>query len=293
LFEVFWNCQTLFYKKGFDRGLGQRPNSIQGVIMNILPAIDLLGGCAVRLLRGDYAQATTYSDSPLSVARDFAARGAEWLHLVDLDGAKSGGTPNADTVAAIAAEGRLKIEIGGGVRSLDVIERYLSLGVTRVILGTAAITDPVLLETAAAKYGDYAVKSSYFNHPSFAYGITGSWNLFRGFGSLNELRRRKALEQAAFWGLNKKYLDVTTEVRDALDYCRNTRTQIDIFRSMKDWVLEQRNLIYSEYINGRETISRLNQAQSDLVEAQSSLALWQIQARKAEAQLNAALGIEK
>ncbi len=122
--------------------------------MNILPAIDLLGGCAVRLLRGDYAQKTTYSDSPLSVARDFAARGAEWLHLVDLDGAKSGGTPNADTVAAIAAEGRLKIEIGGGVRSLDVIERYLSLGVTRVILGTAAITDPVLLETAAAKYGD-------------------------------------------------------------------------------------------------------------------------------------------
>ena len=149
------------------------------------------------------------------------------------------------------------------------------------------------MASAAAKYGDYTVKSSYYNHPSFAYGVTGSWNIFRGFSSLNELRRRQALEQAAFWGLNKKYLDVTTEVRDALDYCRNTQIQIGIFRSMKDWVLEQRNLIYSEYLNGRETISRLNQAQSDLVEAQSSLALWQIQARKAEAQLNAALGIEK
>ena len=148
------------------------------------------------------------------------------------------------------------------------------------------------MASAAAKYGDYAVNSSYYNHPSFAYGVTGSWNIFRGFGSLNELRRRKALEQAAFWGLNKKYLDVTTEVRDALDYCRNTQIQIGIFRSMKDWVLEQRNLIYSEYLNGRETISRLNQAQSDLVEAQSSLALWQIQSHKAEAQLNAALGLD-
>ncbi len=121
--------------------------------MNILPAIDLLGGCAVRLLRGDYAQMTTYSDDPSAVARDFAARGAEWLHLVDLDGAKSGGTPNADTVAAIAQAGRLKIEIGGGVRSVEVIERYLSLGVERVILGTAAITDPSLLESAAREYG--------------------------------------------------------------------------------------------------------------------------------------------
>lgn len=121
--------------------------------MYILPAIDLYDGCAVRLLRGDYAQMTTYSTEPVAVARGFAAAGAEWLHLVDLEGAKSGGTPNADTVSAIAAEGKLKIEIGGGVRSVEVIERYLSLGVERVILGTAAITEPSLLESAAKAYG--------------------------------------------------------------------------------------------------------------------------------------------
>lgn len=121
--------------------------------MNILPAIDLYGGCAVRLLRGDYAQMTTYSADPVSVARDFAARGAEWLHLVDLEGARDGGTPNAGIVSAIAAEVGMKIEIGGGVRSVDVIERYLGLGVERVILGTAAITEPALLEEAARAYG--------------------------------------------------------------------------------------------------------------------------------------------
>lgn len=121
--------------------------------MKILPAIDLYQGCAVRLLRGDYAQMTTYSTDPVSVARDFAARGAEWLHLVDLEGARDGGTPNAGIVSAIAAEVGMKIEIGGGIRSVDVIERYLSLGVERVILGTAAITDPTLLEAAARAYG--------------------------------------------------------------------------------------------------------------------------------------------
>ena len=121
--------------------------------MYILPAIDLYDGCAVRLLRGDYAQMTTYSDDPAAVAKKFAAAGAEWLHLVDLEGAKSGGTPNADTVSAIASAGQLKVEIGGGVRSVEVIERYLSLGVARVILGTAAITEPALLESAAKAYG--------------------------------------------------------------------------------------------------------------------------------------------
>lgn len=121
--------------------------------MYILPAIDLYDGCAVRLLRGDYAQMTTYSRDPAAVARGFAAAEAEWLHLVDLEGAKSGGTPNADTVSAIASAGGLKIEIGGGVRSVEVIERYLSLGVSRVILGTAAITEPALLESAAKAYG--------------------------------------------------------------------------------------------------------------------------------------------
>ena len=143
---------------------------------------------------------------------------------------------------------------------------------------------------AYASYKNYPVKWSYYNQPSFVYGVTGSWNIFRGFESWNELRRRQALEQIAKWGLNKKFLDVTTEVNDALENCRNTRKQVAIFRSMANWVMEQRNLIYSEYLNGRETIARVNQAQSELLEAQSSLILWKIQSRKAAAQLNAALG---
>ena len=145
-------------------------------------------------------------------------------------------------------------------------------------------------DSASAKYGDYKVKSSYYNHPSLSFGVTGKWNIFRGFDSWNELRRRKALEQTALWGLNRKFLDVTTEVRDALEHCRNSCIQIGIFREMAEWVTEQRDLIYSEYINGRETIARVNQAQSELVEAQSSLALWHVRSRKAFAQLNAALG---
>ena len=143
-----------------------------------------------------------------------------------------------------------------------------------------------------ASYEHYKVNGSHYNHPSFTYGASASWNIFRGFASWNELRRKEALEQIALWGLNKKYLDVTIEVSDALDNCRNTLIQIVIFKEMANWVQEQRNLIYSEYINGRETIARVNQAQSALVEAQSSLALWQIRFHKAQAQLKAALGTD-
>lgn len=121
--------------------------------MYILPAIDLYGGNAVRLLHGDYAKMTVYASDPTAVADDFADRGAEWLHLVDLAGARDGSTPHADLVAAIAQKGRLKVEIGGGVRTVETIERYLACGVTRVILGTAALTDPDLLATAASHYG--------------------------------------------------------------------------------------------------------------------------------------------
>ena len=141
-----------------------------------------------------------------------------------------------------------------------------------------------------SRYDHYKINGSHYNHPAFSYGASASWNIFRGLASWNELRRKEALEKIALWGLNKKYLDVTTEVSDALDLCRNTTIQIAIFKEMAQWVLEQRNLIYSEYINGRETIARVNQAQSALVEAQSSLALWQIQLHKAQAQLQAALG---
>ena len=122
--------------------------------MLIYPAIDLYGGKAVRLYKGDYAQMTVYNDDPVAVAKDFAAQGAVCIHLVDLEGAKSGTTPNFDTVAAIKAETGLFCEIGGGIRSMETIEKYLSAGIDRVILGTAAVTEPGFVEAAVAKYGE-------------------------------------------------------------------------------------------------------------------------------------------
>lgn len=122
--------------------------------MILFPAIDLSDGKAVRLVRGDYNRKTVFSDDPLSVARDFVACGATHVHLVDLDGAKDGTTPNSGVVRAIAEKTPLFCEIGGGVRSLDVAEYYFSCGVDRVILGTAAVTDPAFLESAVKEYGE-------------------------------------------------------------------------------------------------------------------------------------------
>ncbi len=122
--------------------------------MFIFPAIDLFEGKAVRLYKGDYAQMTVYNENPLAVARDFAAAGATHLHVVDLEGAKSGETPNLNTVAALAAESGLFTEVGGGIRSMEVVDRYLSAGVDRVILGTAAVKDEAFLKAALAKYGE-------------------------------------------------------------------------------------------------------------------------------------------
>ena len=122
--------------------------------MILFPAIDLSDGKAVRLLRGDYDQKTVFSDDPLSVALDFVACGATHVHLVDLDGAKDGTTPNSGVVRAIAEKTPLFCEIGGGVRSLDTAEYYFSCGVDRVILGTAAVTDPAFLEAAVKEYGE-------------------------------------------------------------------------------------------------------------------------------------------
>lgn len=122
--------------------------------MLIYPAIDLYGGKAVRLYKGDYAQMTVYNDNPVEVAKDFATSGATRIHLVDLEGAKSGDTPNFDTVRAIKETTGLFCEIGGGIRSLDTIRRYLTAGVDRVILGTAAVTEPGFVEAAVAEFGE-------------------------------------------------------------------------------------------------------------------------------------------
>ena len=122
--------------------------------MYIFPAIDLVSGKAVRLFKGDYDQMTVYSDNPLDVARDFESKGAKFIHLVDLEGAKDGTTPNIEIVKQIANETDLFTEIGGGIRNIETVEKYLSNGVDRVILGTAAVKDEAFLKEALAKFGE-------------------------------------------------------------------------------------------------------------------------------------------
>lgn len=122
--------------------------------MKIFPAIDLFDGKAVRLYKGEYQNMTVYNDHPLEVAKDFVSNGATCLHLVDLQGAKEGDTPNFEVVKSIVENTSLFTEVGGGVRNLNVIEKYLSVGVDRVILGTSAVTDNEFLSQALKLYGD-------------------------------------------------------------------------------------------------------------------------------------------
>ena len=122
--------------------------------MKLFPAIDLYEGKAVRLLLGNYNEMTVYSDDPLSVARDFEAAGMKCVHLVDLEGAKNGTTPNIEIVKSIANNTSLFVEIGGGIRNMETVEKYLYCGVDRVILGTAAVTDEEFLVSAIKKHGD-------------------------------------------------------------------------------------------------------------------------------------------
>ena len=122
--------------------------------MIIFPAIDLYDKKAVRLFKGDYREMTVYSDSPVQVALDFKRCGATHIHTVDLEGAKDGTTPNLSVIADIAKETGLFIETGGGIRSEATIDAYLSAGVSRVILGTAAVNDESFLQAAVSRFGD-------------------------------------------------------------------------------------------------------------------------------------------
>lgn len=122
--------------------------------MFLFPAIDLYEGKAVRLYKGDYNQLTVYNDDPTAVAKDFAAAGAKHIHIVDLEGAKSGTTPNLDTVVRIKEQSGLFCEIGGGVRNMEVVKAYIDAGLDRVILGTAAVENPDFVLRAVSAYGD-------------------------------------------------------------------------------------------------------------------------------------------
>ena len=122
--------------------------------MKIFPAIDIRGGKCVRLFKGDFAQETVFSDSPTDMAKKWESEGAEFLHLVDLDGARAGHSENLATVKDILAAVTIPVELGGGIRTMENIDEVLALGVRRVILGSVAVRDPELVREACAKYGD-------------------------------------------------------------------------------------------------------------------------------------------
>ncbi|MBE6034603.1 1-(5-phosphoribosyl)-5-[(5-phosphoribosylamino)methylideneamino]imidazole-4-carboxamide isomerase [Aminipila sp.] len=122
--------------------------------MNIYPAIDLYEGAAVRLFQGNYNQMTVYADNPVHTAADFKEQGSSFLHLVDLEGAKKGISSNFNTIKDIVEKANLFTQLGGGIRDMATVEKYLSIGVNRIILGTSAITDKSFLMDAVEKYGD-------------------------------------------------------------------------------------------------------------------------------------------
>lgn len=121
--------------------------------MILFPATDLIGGKVVRLLRGDYEKMTVYNDDPLEVAKDFQESGCRAIHMVDLEGARDGGTPNFEAVRRVAGNTGLFVEIGGGIRDMETVQKYFSVGVDRVILGTAAVEDENFLKSAVDQYG--------------------------------------------------------------------------------------------------------------------------------------------
>ena len=122
--------------------------------MIIFPAIDLIDGKAVRLYKGDYEKMTVYNDNPVQVALDFKRAGAEAIHIVDLEGAKNGGNPNYSSVIEIKRATGIFCEIGGGIRDIKTVDKYIKAGIDRVILGTAALTDEAFLKEAVEKYGE-------------------------------------------------------------------------------------------------------------------------------------------
>ena len=122
--------------------------------MNIFPAIDLYDGKAVRLFKGDYREMTVYSNNPIEIALDFEKCGAKYIHVVDLEGAKDGTTPNIHVIESIVKGTSLFVEVGGGIRSIETLDKYFEIGVSRAILGTAAVVDEEFLVAAIQKYGE-------------------------------------------------------------------------------------------------------------------------------------------
>ena len=150
---------------------GNRQNG--GEYMILYPAIDIKGGKCVRLKQGDFDKVTVYGEDPMVAAKDWLAQGAQWLHVIDLDGARSGESPNLTIIGKIADETGLKIQTGGGIRSFEAIESRLNAGVTRVIIGTRAVNEPEFVDEAIKRFGADRIVVGLDGHGEYA--STAGW----------------------------------------------------------------------------------------------------------------------
>ena len=208
--------------------------------MVIYPAIDLYGGKAVRLYKGDYSQMTVYNDDPTVVAKDFLAQGASHIHLVDLEGAKSGSSPNFDTICRLKAETGLYCQTGGGIRTMERIDRTLDAGIDRVILGTAAVTEEGFVEAAVRKHGD-----------RIAVGI----DIRDGFVAIKGWTEKTSLEALSFCG---KMADIGVKTLICTDISKDGAMQganHELYRTLKEQFDLQ--IIASGGISSMEDVHRL------------------------------------
>lgn len=208
--------------------------------MVIYPAIDLFGGKAVRLYKGDYKQMTVYNDDPTAVARDFLSQGATHIHLVDLEGAKSGTSPNFETICRLKKETGLFCQTGGGIRTMERIARTLDAGIDRVILGTAAVTEECFVEAAVNRYGE-----------RIAVGI----DIRDGFVAIRGWTEKTQLDAMEFCG---KMASIGVKTLICTDISKDGAmqgTNHDLYRRMKDRFQVQ--IIASGGVSSLEDVKKL------------------------------------
>lgn len=210
--------------------------------MLVFPAVDLYEGKAVRLFKGNYNEMTVYSDKPWEVALDFKKQGAAWMHIVDLEGAKDGTTPNFDTVLKIKQISGLKIEIGGGIRNIETVDRYISAGADRVILGTAAVKDRDFLFAAAKKYGE-----------KIAVGV----DIKDGFVAINGWTEKSELDAFDFCETLQKIGIKTIICTDISKDGAMQGTNVDLYKQLSNNLKMQ--IIASGGVSSMDDIKRLKE----------------------------------
>lgn len=210
--------------------------------MLLFPAIDLFDKKAVRLYKGDYNQMTVYSENPPEIALDFKAQGASCIHVVDLEGARSGETPNFEVIREIKKQADLFTEVGGGIRSFEVIEKYISAGVDRVILGTVAVTDTDFTREAVVRFGD-----------KIAVGI----DLKDGFAAIRGWTEKSALTTDAAMTLMQDIGVSTIICTDISKDGAMKGTNVELYRSLSEKY--NMNFIASGGVSSIDDVRALNE----------------------------------